>query len=69
MRPDTVFDVASITKVFTSLTLAALVDRVRAGDTGAGMAAAVGAIGAILAEHLPKDAANPNELPDGVIEL
>jgi putative membrane protein len=49
--------------------MAALVDAVRDGRAGDGMAAAVTAIGAVLAEHLPKTAANPNELPDRVIEL
>lgn len=49
--------------------MTALVDEIRAGRTGAGMAAAVAAIGAILAEHFPKTATNPNELPDRVIEL
>ncbi|WP_277979462.1 TPM domain-containing protein [Sphingomonas phyllosphaerae] len=49
--------------------MAALVDSVRAGQPGEGMVAAVGAIGAILAEQLPKSASDVNELPDRVIEL
>ncbi len=49
--------------------MAALVDAVRAGRPGDGMVAAVGAIGTILSEHFPKTAANPNEIPDRVIEL
>ena len=49
--------------------MAALVDEVRAGRVGDGMAAAAKAIGTILAEHFPKSADNPNELPDRVIEL
>ena len=49
--------------------MAALVDAVRDGRAGDGMVAAVTAIGAVLAEHLPKTADNPNELPDRVIEL
>lgn len=49
--------------------MAALVDEVRSGRPGAGMAAAAAAIGAILAEHFPKTADNPNELPDRLIEL
>ncbi|MBY9063024.1 hypothetical protein K7957_08775 [Sphingomonas yunnanensis] len=49
--------------------MAALVDSVRAGQAGAGMVAAVGVIGAILAEQLPKSASDVNELPDRVIEL
>ncbi|PZU78560.1 MAG: hypothetical protein DI530_10650 [Sphingomonas sp.] len=49
--------------------MAALVTAVRDGRAGDGMVAAVTAIGAILAEHFPKTADNPNELPDRVIEL
>lgn len=49
--------------------MAALVDEVRAGRTGAGMVAAIAAIGAILAEQFPKTETNPNEMPDRVIEL
>jgi putative membrane protein len=49
--------------------MVALVDEVRAGRPAAGMAAAVGAIGAIIAEHFPKTDADVNELPDRLIEL
>jgi putative membrane protein len=49
--------------------MAALVEEVRAGRSGAGMAAAVERIGAVLAEILPKTLDNPNELPDRLIEL
>lgn len=49
--------------------MAALVDEVRAGQPGAGMAAAVERIGAVLAEHFPKTADDRNELPDRLIEL
>jgi putative membrane protein len=49
--------------------MAALIDAVREDRVGDGMSAAVAAIGVILAEHLPKTADNPNELPDRVIEL
>lgn len=49
--------------------MAALIERVRRGQAGEGMAAAVAAIGAIIAEHFPKTADNPNELPDRLIEL
>ncbi|MES2096680.1 MAG: hypothetical protein V4459_07950 [Pseudomonadota bacterium] len=49
--------------------MAALVDRVRAGQPGEGMAAAVAAIGAIVGEHFPKTDADVNELPDRLIEL
>ena len=49
--------------------MAALIDEVRAGRPGAGMAAAVKAVGAVLAQHFPKDHEDPNELPDRLIEL
>ena len=49
--------------------MAALIDEVRAGRPGAGMAAAVKAVGAVLARHFPKDHDDPNELPDRLIEL
>ena len=49
--------------------MVALVDRVRAGQPAAGMAAAVGAIGTIVAEHFPKTETDVNELPDRLIEL
>ena len=39
------------------------------GDGGAEGSLAVGKIGAILAEILPPQADNPNELPDRVVEL
>jgi len=47
----------------------ALIAEVRQGRVAEGMAAAVGQIGAILAEGLPKTADDVNELPDGLIEL
>lgn len=49
--------------------MAALIEEVRQGRAGAGMVAAVGAIGAIIAEHFPKTDADTNELPDRLIEL
>ncbi|HVI99250.1 MAG TPA: hypothetical protein VM657_09310 [Sphingomonas sp.] len=49
--------------------MAALVDEVRAGRPGEGMAAAVGHVGAILAETFPKSETDTNELPDRLIEL
>ncbi|MEO5867402.1 MAG: hypothetical protein ABIS14_16080 [Sphingomonas sp.] len=47
----------------------ALVAEVRHGRAGDGMAAAVDAIGTILAETFPKTDADVNELPDRLIEL
>lgn len=49
--------------------MAALVADVRDGRPADGIIAAIGEIGAILAEHFPKDPDDPNELPDKVIEL
>ena len=49
--------------------MAALVEGVKAGRPGEGMAEAVGRIGEILAECLPPTLDNPNELPDRLIEL
>jgi len=49
--------------------MTALIDRVRAGHPGDGMAAAVTAIGTIVAEHFPKTEKDTNELPDRLIEL
>ncbi|PSJ36752.1 hypothetical protein C7I55_25285 [Sphingomonas deserti] len=49
--------------------MTALIDKVRAGEPGAGMVAAVEQIGIVLAAHLPPSHDNPNELPDRLIEL
>ena len=49
--------------------MAALVTAVKDGRPGDGMAAAVGEIGVVLAEHLPRSAGDTNELPDRLIEL
>lgn len=46
-----------------------LIDAVKDGRPGEGMALAVGKMGAILAEILPPQPDNPNELPDRVVEL
>ncbi|RZL98237.1 MAG: hypothetical protein EOP68_25670 [Sphingomonas sp.] len=49
--------------------MAALLPPLREGKPGAGMAAAVARIGAVLAEHFPKTDSDVNELPDRLIEL
>ena len=49
--------------------MAALVDEVRHGRVAEGMAAAIGKVGTILAEHFPKTDDDLNELPDRLIEL
>lgn len=49
--------------------MADLIEEVKAGRPGAGMAKAVARMGGVLAEHFPKTAADTNELPDRLIEL
>jgi putative membrane protein len=49
--------------------MVALLDGVRAGRPGDGMAAAVGKIGDVLAVHFPYTGQDPNELPDRLIQL
>ncbi|MEA3044910.1 MAG: putative rane protein [Sphingomonadales bacterium] len=49
--------------------MAALVEQVKAGHAGRGMALAVEKVGAVLAPILPPTGDNPNELPDRLIEL
>ena len=71
-RAEIVADEAIVGKVGPELwgeAMADLVAEVRAGRPGTGMARAVERIGAVLAEHFPKTAADQNELPDRLIEL
>ncbi|MEJ7925404.1 hypothetical protein WG908_01385 [Sphingobium sp. AN641] len=49
--------------------MAALIDGVRAGEAGRGMADAVAKVGEVLALHFPRSADDSNELPDRLIEL
>jgi putative membrane protein len=49
--------------------MVALIDGVKAGRPGQGMARAVELMGEVLATALPKTLADPNELPDRLIEL
>lgn len=49
--------------------MALLIDAVRDGRPGEGLALAVGRVGAILAPHFPRAADDINELPDRLIEL
>jgi putative membrane protein len=49
--------------------MAVLVDEVKAGRIGEGMALAVEKMGEVLARCLPPTLDNPNELPDRLIEL
>lgn len=71
-RADIVADAAIAEKVGAEVwgeAMEVLLDEVRADRAGAGMAAAVTRMGAVLAEHFPKGSENPNELPDRLIEL
>lgn len=47
----------------------ALLAPLRAGQAGEGMVAAIGKVGAVLAEHLPRADDDENELPDRVLEV
>jgi putative membrane protein len=71
-RAEIVADEA-ITRVTTPETwgeaMATLLADVRDGRPGDGICAAIQQIGIVLAEHFPKTAANPNEIPDKLIEL
>lgn len=49
--------------------MAVLIEQVKAGELGKGMALSVAKIGEVLAECLPPQADNPNELSDRLIEL
>jgi putative membrane protein len=71
-RADIVADEAIAAKVAPAVwgdAMEALIEQVRAGKPGAGMAEAVRQMGVVLAEHFPKGDDNPNELPDRLIEL
>ncbi|WP_294032711.1 TPM domain-containing protein [Sphingopyxis sp.] len=71
-RADIVADEAIAAKVTADVwgdAMAALIERVRAGRPGEGMAEAVRQMGLVLAEHFPRGSENPNELPDRLIEL
>jgi putative membrane protein len=71
-RAEIVADEA-ITKVTTPETwgeaMATLLADVRDGRPGDGICAAIQQIGIVLAQHFPKTATNPNEMPDKLIEL
>ncbi|MBU0825593.1 MAG: hypothetical protein KKA44_13010 [Alphaproteobacteria bacterium] len=71
-RADIVADEAIAAKVAPEVwgdAMDALIERVRAGEPGAGMAAAVTQMGVVLAQHFPRGSENPNELPDRLIEI
>ena len=60
---------AKVTPEIWGNAMAALIERVRVGKPGEGMAEAVRQMGIVLAEHFPKGDENPNELPDRLIEI
>ncbi len=71
-RADIVADEAIAAKVAPEVwgdAMASLIDLVRKGQPGAGMAEAVRQMGVVLTEHFPRGSENPNELPDRLIEL
>jgi putative membrane protein len=49
--------------------MAAMLSEIRAGRMADGLIAAVERVGAVLAEHFPRDAGDVNELPDRLIEV
>lgn len=49
--------------------MAVMIDHLKAGRPGEGMAAAVERIGAVLAEHCPHSGSDPDEMPDRLILL
>jgi putative membrane protein len=71
-RAEIVADEAIASKVAPEVwgdAMVALLDHVKAGNPGQGVAAAVAQMGVVLAEHFPKGSKNPNELPDRLIQL
>ena len=49
--------------------MAALLEQVREGRPADGICAAIGQVGAVLAEHFPRSEGDRNEIPDKLIEL
>jgi putative membrane protein len=71
-RAEIVADAAITSKVTPDVwgdAMAAMLAELRQGRCGAGMIAAVGKVGAVLAEHFPRAEGDVNELPDRLIEL
>ncbi|MEW9856731.1 TPM domain-containing protein [Novosphingobium sp. M1R2S20] len=71
-RAEVLADAAIASKVDAGVwaeALEALLGHVRKGDVAAGMCAAVERIGNVLAEHLPRQKDDVNELPDRLIEV
>jgi putative membrane protein len=71
-RAEIVADEAITSKVAPEVwgeAMAAMLAELKQGRCGAGIAAAVERVGKVLAEHLPRQADDVNELPDRLIEL
>lgn len=71
-RAEIVADEAIAAKVAPEVwgeAMAAMLAEIRQAHVGAGMAAAVEQVGAVLAEHFPRAEDDQNELPDRLIEL
>lgn len=74
--PDRIAEVVADTGIYAKVapahwatTITALTDGIKAGTPAAGFIAAIELAGAVLAEHFPPDADNPDELPNRLIEL
>lgn len=71
-RAEIVADEAIASKVSPEVwgdAMTAMLAHIREGRIADGMAAAVEKVGAVLAEHFPKDGNDTNELPDRLIEV
>lgn len=71
-RAEIIADAAIASKVSPEtwgLAMKAMLDPLRHGRMAEGMAAAVGEVGKVLAEHFPRSADDVNELPDRLIEV
>lgn len=71
-RAEIVADEAITSKVSPDVwgeAMAAMLAELKRGSCGAGVVAAVERVGKVLAEHLPREADDVNELPDRLIEL
>lgn len=71
-RAEIVADEAIVAKVAPEAwgaAMAAMIVHLKAGRPGDGMAAAVAAIGDVLAEHFPRTGTDPDEMPNRMIQL
>lgn len=71
-RAEIVADEAIVAKVSPDAwgaAMALLIDHLKAGRPGEGMAAAVAAIGDVLARHFPHSGDDPDEMPNRMIRL